>query len=207
MGRRVDIDWEKIEAEYRIGSLTVRQIADSNGVAASAITRKAKKLNWSRDLSKAVDSTTKAVLQERAKQRAINKALESSQESAQRVISTVDAAVSVRVTVLESHQDLAEKMKTLSGKLYQELASVSTGDPRDIATLVAAVGQADEGLAADLAKALSLGNRLASAEKLSNVITKTAELERKAHGIKDEDGSKGGFDIDELLARVNAESE
>lgn len=43
-------DWERIELDYRAGIKTLRQIADENGVSHPAITKRAKRDGWSRDL-------------------------------------------------------------------------------------------------------------------------------------------------------------
>ena len=44
-------DWEKIEADYRAGIKTLRQIAGEHGVSHVAINKRAKRDGWSRDLS------------------------------------------------------------------------------------------------------------------------------------------------------------
>ncbi len=187
MGRRSDIDWEKIAGEYRAGHLTLEQIAQTNNVSISSITLKAKKGGWSRDLSKAVEQATRAALIEASIGRADEIGREIGKQSAGKQISGVEAAAQVRFAVLESHQRLADKLKTLGASLYAELAAQSTGDPRDVPALIAAVSQNDPEVARELAKAISYPSRIASAEKLANMITKTAELEKKAWGIKDED--------------------
>lgn len=48
MGRRSDIDWERIERLYVAGQMTIRQISEECGVAHQSITKKARKEGWSR---------------------------------------------------------------------------------------------------------------------------------------------------------------
>lgn len=48
MGRRSDIDWERVERLYVAGQLTIRQIADECGVHTSSIVAKAKERGWCR---------------------------------------------------------------------------------------------------------------------------------------------------------------
>mgnify|MGYP003579787045 CR=1 FL=1 len=43
-------DWERIEADYRAGVLSVREIAASQGISHTAIQKKAKAEGWERDL-------------------------------------------------------------------------------------------------------------------------------------------------------------
>ena len=65
-GRKDQIDWEAIERDYRIGQLSVREIARRHEVEASTITRKAKKETWARDYSEEVKAKTRAGLVELA---------------------------------------------------------------------------------------------------------------------------------------------
>lgn len=44
------VDWERIEADYRAGILSVREIAGVQGVSHVAIAKRAKKEGWERDL-------------------------------------------------------------------------------------------------------------------------------------------------------------
>lgn len=60
MGRRNDIDWEKIERLYVAGQLTIRQISEECGVTHQSITKKARKESWQRNLDSAIKERTKA---------------------------------------------------------------------------------------------------------------------------------------------------
>lgn len=44
-------DWERIEADYRAGVLSLREIAAKNAITEGAIRKRAKKLSWSRNLT------------------------------------------------------------------------------------------------------------------------------------------------------------
>ncbi|TEU23357.1 hypothetical protein [Alkanindiges illinoisensis] len=44
-------DWKKIELDYRAGVKSLRQIASENGISDTAIRKRAKKDEWTRDLS------------------------------------------------------------------------------------------------------------------------------------------------------------
>lgn len=63
-------DWEAIESEFRIGLLSVRQIADKFGVSHTAVQKQAKRHDWPRDLSekarqKAADLVAKSAVANR----------------------------------------------------------------------------------------------------------------------------------------------
>lgn len=47
-------NWEQIELDYRAGIKSLRQMAADHGIAHSAISKRAKRDDWSRDLSKKI---------------------------------------------------------------------------------------------------------------------------------------------------------
>lgn len=105
MARRSDIDWEKIERLYLAGQLTIRQIADEGGVAPSAITRKAKKDGWSRDLSEAIRARTKAKVAEIDVAELIEQsARDGAHQSAQVIKKAIEDASDVAAGVFVRHR-------------------------------------------------------------------------------------------------------
>lgn len=52
-------DWEAIERAYRAGSLSVRAIAENNGVTEGAVRKRAKKEGWTRDLASQVKTAAR----------------------------------------------------------------------------------------------------------------------------------------------------
>src|SRR5580765_8406186 len=48
--------WHAVESDYRMATLTVREIAKKHGVSETSINKKAKTLGWKRDLKKRVRS-------------------------------------------------------------------------------------------------------------------------------------------------------
>lgn len=55
------IDWEAIEREYRAGVKTLREIAADHGIAHGSITKRARRLEWDRDLSKKIQIKAEAL--------------------------------------------------------------------------------------------------------------------------------------------------
>lgn len=49
-------DWERIEADYRAGVLSVREIGAAHGVSHTAINKRARMHGWVRDLSKRIQA-------------------------------------------------------------------------------------------------------------------------------------------------------
>jgi len=99
-GHREKIDWEAIERDYRLGQLSVREIARRYVIEASTITRKAKKESWVRDFSEEVKARTRAGLIETAKQQAQQHATESNEA----LRDGVEVAVETNLRVLRQHQ-------------------------------------------------------------------------------------------------------
>ena len=51
MTAKKPVDWERIELDYRAGVLTLREISDKHAVSHVTIHKRAKRDEWSRDLS------------------------------------------------------------------------------------------------------------------------------------------------------------
>jgi hypothetical protein len=56
------VDWEQIEADYRAGIKTKRQIAAERGISHQAIEKRAKRDGWSRDLSAKIKQKTEELV-------------------------------------------------------------------------------------------------------------------------------------------------
>lgn len=62
MVHKVSLDWESIEKEYRAGQISIREIARQNNCSAPAITQKAKRLGWVRDLTQKIQQAVNTKL-------------------------------------------------------------------------------------------------------------------------------------------------
>lgn len=49
--KKPPVDWERIELDFRAGTMTLREIGEANGVSHTAIRKRAEKEGWSRDLN------------------------------------------------------------------------------------------------------------------------------------------------------------
>ena len=175
MGRRSDIDWEAIEADYRAGALSERKVAEKHQVSYSTLRAKIKSQGWTRDLSRMVEHATKAALIEKAKKDA-ERAAQSAQaeQSAQEigagigarradnVLAGIQATVNQRVAVITRHQEAARAGADLAAKLIEELVQISDRKA-DIEALADAIKGNDDTVAAgELCKLTSVGSRAAT---------------------------------------------
>lgn len=181
------IDWEGIEREYRIGQLTVDQVAEKFGVSRRQVDRRAKAEEWTRDLSESVRAATKAkVISEAVKQ-----AQEGADESVAKDFNEVDLAANVNATLIMRHQKRAAAISDALDSMIAELQDASS-NPQELEQLVLAVGQNDPMAAQGIAKAMSLPSRMSIAKAASETLTKLVGIERQAFGLDAEAG--GGSD-------------
>lgn len=164
-GRKTQIDWEAIERDYRVGSLSVREIARRYEVEPSTITRRAKKEDWARDYSEEVRQRTRAGLIELAQQTAQHDATESNKV----LRDGIEVAVETNLAVIRAH-----------------LAGIKSSTARlDRLTLIfdGLVGSAES--FSDIAKASSSFESLVRAQKT------LVAMEREAIGIDDKKKGDG----------------
>lgn len=109
---RTSTDWEKVEAEYRAGQLSVREIARQHGITHTAINKRAKANGWEQDLAGKVRQQASAKLVSDAVSSEVSKA------NAKQI---VEAAAARVVEVVRQHRrdigaDIA-RVARLSSKL------------------------------------------------------------------------------------------
>jgi uncharacterized protein YjcR len=201
-GRRSDIDWEEVSNDYRIGRLTLKQIAIKYGCAVSSITLKAKKLGWSRDLTESVKVATKAALIEDAKLRAVEIGKEIGKESACGTEGAIRAAVSENLSLILGHRDDIRELRDGLKASIQQL-----NDEAQNTELLAQIAQMMESehpdAVAALYKRLGVSNRIAGYKAAMETLARAIDKEREAFGMDDKSGEKSGVDqaiLDAILA-------
>jgi DNA-binding MurR/RpiR family transcriptional regulator len=107
------IDWEFIEREYRVGRMTISEIARQAGCVRTLISRKAGLEGWTRDLSARVRTEVAARLAP---------SLSPETES-----DAVSIAAARSVQVVREHQAAIGRSQRILGKLFGELEDVTDG--------------------------------------------------------------------------------
>lgn len=169
-------DWEGIEREYRAGQISEAAIARQFGVSRAAIQKRAKKNNWSRDLTEKVRQEVAA--------RLVAEGLQPQREAA-----TVEQAATRGVQLVLGHRSGLARLRTIAEKLAGQLDA----DSDDIKEIEAAIEDETAGdksgeRRARMLKAVSLGSRAGIAQQLSQVLKNLIPLERQAFNL-DEKGS------------------
>ena len=174
MSRNNDIDWEKIERLYRLGQLSVREIARQCATQASTIIRRAKKDSWTQDLSMLVRQKSNATLLSNTSATPITRA-------------DIDVAVATVVDVVRSHRRGIESGRNIVNLLMQQLcASANTRDELEGIIDEETKADATTQRRAQLMRAVSLPAQAGVLRDLTAAMKNLIPLERQAFNIGDE---------------------
>lgn len=180
MGRRSDIDWEKIERQYRLGKKTDEEISAANKISRSALARRAKKEGWSKDLSEQVKLETKAKVSAAIVKKATAKLLQSHKKDS----NAVEVEAISNALLIAEHEKVGTKGRELFEKILDRIAEQVDATPSIEA--VARMVEADDPAALPaLRKVLSLPSYVDSAKKATEGAAKAIDVERKARNLDD----------------------
>lgn len=177
---RPPVDWERIEAEYRAGQLSIAEISRQHGVSRPAIDKRAKKFSWTRNLASAVRGEIEA--------RLVADAVAGSVAGCN-TRDAIDAAAARGVEVVRQHRELIGSLHRRSvrlGELLDTVLSADTGS-EDFARAMVALGK---------------DNAYGANESLVRSASKLIPLERQAFSL-DETQADPGSAVAELMELVN----
>lgn len=182
-------DWERIEADYRAGLLSVREIASAHGISHTYINRKAKEGGWVRDLSKRIQDKAEALVSTAT----VSSGVSTETAIPDRVIVEANAQVIAQVR-LSHRQDIA-RSRRLVMTLLEELEHQT--EHRELyEKLGELMMQPDDNgrdkLFEAYMKAMALSGRTSTMKALSDALKTLVALEREAYSIAD--ASKGPSD-------------
>lgn len=178
-------DWERIEADYRAGLLSVREIAAAQGVSHVAIGKRAKRDGWERDLNAKIKAKADALVTSRT----VTREVTAERVATDRAIIEANAEVIANVR-LQHRQDIG-RARTLAMSLLDELTH-QTGNVDLYEKLGELLIGADEEVAGSAAQtkrlqafqaAISLGGRTKVMKDLGDTLHKLIGLERDAYNI------------------------
>lgn len=167
-------DWARIEAEYRTGRWTVREIGKRNGISHVSIIAKAKKMGWVQDIGEKVEHARKAKLAEQA-------------AAETKIVDTVEAVATQQASIVSEHKQSAVTARAVVNKLLAEVDF--TTEHRDLFREAVAAGGFEGfdklNIQQALHKVVGLGGRSTALMRIVNSLATVVEIERKAHGIED----------------------
>ncbi|WP_284335425.1 hypothetical protein [Comamonas sp. NoAH] len=186
--KKPEIDWERIELDYRAGLKTLRQIADEHSISHGAINKRAKRDGWERDLSKKIQSKADALVSKAAVSKEVSKAVRVAENT------LIEANALTQAGVRLAHRADIERTRNICIGMILELEQQSV-DPSVIAEAAEILRSTPPEemtkdkrakLAEAATKAASLQGRSSVMRSLSESLKVLVALERQAFGIREE---------------------
>lgn len=193
-------DWERIEADYRAGVLSVREIAASQGISHTAIQKKAKAEGWERDLGAKIKAKA---------DRLVAKREVATQVAAERVETDraiVEANAEVIAQVRLTHRgDIARARKLCMSLLAEiEVETDNLALFEELGELLRSDDEKGQDKRNDVyRRVISGASRIDSMKKLADALKVLVGLEREAYGIdSDQNQAGGGSEMVKVLSQL-----
>ena len=155
MAERKQVDWESVERDYSAGLLSLRELADKYGVSHQAIDKRAKKNDWSRNLSAKISAQAEKLVD-----RAVVDGLVDSQKATEKEI--VQANAQAIVSVKLKHRTSIGRLNSVVDSLLAEIEVLNKDKSVE-----------------------NLPMRVDLTKKLSDTLKTSIDKERQAFGITD----------------------
>ncbi|HGW3465850.1 TPA: hypothetical protein ACNIAT_003605 [Proteus mirabilis] len=195
-------DWEAIESAYRAGVMSIREIASQYEITHQAISKRAKKEGWERDLKAKVKARAENLVAKRevASLVATEKAISERQ--------LIEANAEVIANVRMEHRGDIRRARELTNNLFDELSAECADVPalRKLGELM--FSSDDNGrdkLNEIYHSIISLPERVKSAKALSETLKNLVGLERQAYGLDDAQPNKTASQLSELMDDLSKE--
>lgn len=173
-------DWERIEADYRAGILSVREIALSQGVSHVAIWKRAKRDGWERDLKAKIQTKADALVNKNS----VNNLVNAEKAVTEKLI--VDANAQAIANIRMSHRTDISRARALSMALLEEVEQ-QTGN-LDLYEQIGELLRREDDKGVDKLndlyhKVISSAGRVDTMKKLAEALKNLIALEREAYGL------------------------
>ena len=184
MAERKQIDWERIELDYRAGVLSLREIAEKHpNTNHVAISRRAKKEGWVRDLSEKIKNKAEKIVTEQTVTADVTAKSSVSENE------IIDSNARVIADVRLSHRKDIGKARSLANSLLEELEhqTINREEYESLGILLRSEDERGTDKLNDLyMKAMNTPSRIVSMQKLADTMKTLIGLEREAFGIDKE---------------------
>lgn len=164
-----DIPWSIISNEYRCGQLSIRAIAKEHNISETAIRKRARSENWSRDLSGRVREKVRSSLV-RSEVRTPN--------ASEEII--IEEAAERAVALVRSHRRDIAKLQAIEQRFLDELS-----DEENPPTKVHLSSY--QGKVTQTVLDIAVTERAAALQALANVQHKRIQLDRQAFNLDEVD--------------------
>lgn len=178
MADRKSIDWEAIEREYRLGQLSVVEIARQHGISHTAIQKKAKAGEWTRSLVERV--------RKRVADRLVAPEVAAKDEEA-----AVEVAAATRINIVREHQASIGRGQKLALALFSELEEATENrEAIDEAIEAETLRDKDTKRRSMMQRAVALPSRATTLGNLASALKTLVGLERQAFNLSDGPGGE-----------------
>lgn len=175
-------DWAQIEADYRAGVKTLRQMAAEHGLSEGAIRKRAKKEDWERDLAAKIREKADALVRKEAVRNEVRK----EHCVPEKEIVEANAELQARIR-REQRTDITRSRKLVMSLLNElEQQTDNLGLYEQLAELLYEPDEKGVDKRNDLfQKVISLNGRTGTMKSLADSLKTLVALEREAFGIDD----------------------
>ncbi|WP_460093717.1 hypothetical protein [Pseudomonas sp. S2_B03] len=193
-------NWEAIERAYRAGSLSIRTIAERQGVSDTAIRKKAKALGWARDLSDQVrkEVRSKLVRGEVRNDQGANCELDAE---------IIEEAAEEGARVVRSHRRDIRKATTLANLLMDDLLSTIQRREEIEEDIEAETSEDNNGMRrASMLAAVSLPSNSKTLFQLSSAMKNLQVLERQAYSLDEKEKTDEADELSKMMDELSKDA-
>ncbi|WP_431078463.1 hypothetical protein [Pseudomonas siliginis] len=193
-------DWEVIERAYRAGSLSIRTIAERQGVSDTAIRKKAKALGWARDLSDQVrkEVRSKLVRGEVRNDQGANCELDAE---------IIEEAAEEGARVVRSHRRDIRKATNLANLLMDDLMTTIQRREEIEEDIEAETSEDNNGMRrASMLAAVSLPSNSKTLFQLSSAMKNLQVLERQAYSLDEKEKTDEADELSKMMDELSKDA-
>ena len=195
-------DWGQIELDYRAGIKSLRQIAAEHGISEGAVRKRAKRDDWTRDLSERIQDKAEQLVRKEA----VRSEVRAERTATEREVVEANAQAVANVR-LAHRQDISRARRitnALLDELEQQTYPATLGMLQELGDLLA---RPDEKTGRDKLNELyqaviSLPERSKTMKVLAESLQKLVDMERTAFGMDKEAPAEDAFA--KMLKAINA---
>ncbi|MGH1475263.1 hypothetical protein [Yersinia proxima] len=189
-------DWEAIESAYRAGLMSLREIASQHSISEGAIRKRAKRDDWSRDLSAKIKERAEDLVRKEE----VRKQVRTETTLTERVL--IEASAEVIANVRMEHRGDIRRAREITNALFDELGA-ECADIESLRKLGELMLDPDENgrdrLNEVYQSIIALPERVKAVKALSDAMKNLIGLERQAYDIGDDKGDNVVSKLSDLM--------
>ncbi|WP_145512498.1 hypothetical protein [Yersinia kristensenii] len=189
-------DWEAIESAYRAGLMSLREIASQHSISEGAIRKRAKRDDWSRDLSAKIKERAEDLVRKEE----VRKQVRTETTLTERVL--IEASAEVIANVRMEHRGDIRRAREITNALFDELGA-ECADIESLRKLGELMLDPDDNgrdrLNEVYQSIIALPERVKAVKALSDAMKNLIGLERQAYDIGDDKGDNVVSKLSDLM--------